>query len=438
MSFSFHVMRGTGQLASGSAVLGLFLGLFAVSAGAASATGPSEEPRPVVDLETMTAARWAKDLDLLATELPKLHKNLFFHLSEADFRKEVSGLKADLPSLNGDESLVGVLRIVASIGDSHTSLRYRSSRGLPLLLYWFKDGIRVLNTTGLYKDMLNCKVTKIGGRPIAEVAAVLAGVIPHENEAQVRDQVPSLLTDIAVLHGLELIPSAGSVPLTVETGPGRFLTVKMEPVPLDGKLDWLVDNTDETGVPLYLRNRKDFYWYEVLPDDKAVYFKYNSCGEMKDRPFAVFVKELFAAVDSSAAERIVVDLRHNGGGDSEVFRPFLEELAARPIFRPKGKIFVIVGRRTFSSAILNAFDLKKYGRAVFAGEPTGGKPNHYGELRSLELPESGLGVSYSTQYFQNVKDDPASIIPDIMVEPSFADYRAKTDPVLNAVLGRKS
>ncbi len=47
-------------------------------------------------------------------------------------------------------------------------------------------------------------------------------------------------------------------------------------------------------------------------------------------------------------------------------------------------------------------------------------------------------MSYSTKYFQNVKDDPISIMPDIMAEPVVPDYLARTDPVLYAVPGRKN
>jgi hypothetical protein len=387
--------------------------------------------------EVMTAGRWARDIDFLGTELPKRHKNLFFKVSEADFRKEVESLKAALPSLGPDETLVRLLQLVASVGDSHTALGYRPQRGLPLMLYWFKDGIHVLNTTAEHKDILYGRVTALGGRPIAEVTAALASVIPHENGSQVRNQVPNFLADTAVLKGLGLIPSPDSASLTVLTESGKSLTAEMTPVPFSSKPDWLVGVTDESTAPHYLRRRNTFYWFEVLPGDKALYFKYNSCQEIPGRPFAAFIGELFAAADSPAVERIVIDLRHNGGGNSAVFGPFLEELKKRPAFLVKGRLAVIVGRRTFSSAVLNALDLKKSAPAVFVGEPSGGKPNHYGELQTLQLPESGLTVTYSTKYFQVVDGDPEAILPDIVVEPTFAEYRAKTDPVLDAALGRR-
>ena len=38
--------------------------------------------------------------------------------------------------------------------------------------------------------------------------------------------------------------------------------------------------------------------------------------------------------------------------------------------------------------------------AIFIGEPTGGRPNHFGEVKSFNLPNSGLSVRYSTKYFR--------------------------------------
>ena len=70
------------------------------------------------------------------------------------------------------------------------------------------------------------------------------------------------------------------------------------------------------------------------------------------------------------------------------------------------------------------------------GEPTGGKPNTYGEVRTFELPNSKLVVAYSTKYFRLIKSaDPPSVIPDQLIETSSADYFAGRDPVLEFVLG---
>jgi hypothetical protein len=381
---------------------------------------------------------WARDLDFLAAELPKKHKNLFHNITEGEFQTSIEALKEGLVDLHPHEILAGLLRIVAAVGDSHTTLGYRPRQGLLLMLYWFKDGIYVLNTTGEYKDILYGRIISLGGRPIGEVADALSSVIPHENEAQVKNRLPSLLTDTDLLHGLKLLSSPASSSLTVRTKEGEEIAVEMKPVPFTSQPAWLVDSGDEAGSPLYLKNRRLFYWFETLSESGTLYFKYNSCQNMKEKSFADFVSELFSAADAGSLAKMVIDLRHNGGGNSGIFRPFLEELKKRPRFLKPGNIFVLLGRRTFSSAILNALELKRETPAVLAGEPTGGKPNHYGEVRSFKLPESGLPVTYSVKYFQVVEGDPDSLYPDIAVELSFEEYHQKIDPVLEAVLKENS
>jgi hypothetical protein len=414
----------------------VFVALLALGYSALTPAAPRSHPsrQETPASAELTPAQWAEDLDFLASELPKKHKNLFHKISESEFRREVEGLKAKLPSLSQSEMLTGLMRIVAAVGDSHTTLGYRPRQGIPLMLHWFKDGISVLNTTAEYKDILYGKIAALGEKPIEDIIPVLAELIPHENGAQVKNRLPNLLTDTVVLHGAGVIPSPDAASLTVLTAVGRTVTLDMAPVPFSSKPEWLVDTSDEGGAPLYLKNRRLFYWFEVLPESRTLFFKYNSCQNMQDRPFGSFVKEFFAAADTGKADRIVIDLRHNGGGNSAIFAPFLAELKKRPALCREGGIFVLIGRRTFSSAILNALDLKKETPAVFVGEPTGGKPNHYGEVQMFLLPHSGLAVTYSVKYFQVIEGDPNSLVPDILVEPILADYLEKSDPVLERVL----
>jgi hypothetical protein len=386
----------------------------------------------------VTPKQWGEDLDFLGAELPKRHKNLFHNISESEFRSQINELKATLLSMDQDEILVGLMKIVASVGDSHTTLGYRPQQALPLMLYWFKDGIAILNTTSDYKEILYGKITELGGTPIEDVVNILASIIPHENEAQIKNKIPSLLTDTVILHGMKLIPTIDKASLTVLSASGRKITTDMKPISFSSKPDWLVDTSDESDAPLYLRNRQKFYWYTILPDTQTLFFKYNACQNMTGQPFGEFVKKLFDSADTENVRRLVIDLRHNGGGNSGIFAPFLQELKKRPKFLQKGSIYVVIGRRTFSSAILNAIDLNKQTPAIFVGEPTGGKPNHYGEVKMFRLPQSGIPVTYSVKYFRVIDGDPESLVPDILIEPSIKEYLKKADPALEYVVEKRN
>ena len=89
----------------------------------------------------------------------------------------------------------------------------------------------------------------------------------------------------------------------------------------------------------------------------------------------------------------------------------------------KENLKVIIGRETFSSALLNAYEFKFDTNAEIIGEPSGGKPNCYGEILKFTLPNSRFIVSYSTRYYKLIEDDTIlALYPDINIQESISDY----------------
>jgi C-terminal processing protease CtpA/Prc len=202
----------------------------------------------------------------------------------------------------------------------------------------------------------------------------------------------------------------------------------------------LVQIWEALSVPQGLSRQRlgEYYWYQYLPETKALYLQYSTCREMPDQPFRSFVTDLFAFADSHTVERIVVDLRRNGGGSSRVVKPLVRGLKARPELTGRGHLYALIGRRTVSSGMFAALDLKNECDAVLVGEPTGAKPNAYGDRRSFRLPSSGVEVTYSTKCFRLITDsDPEALNPDIAVSCSLADFVNGCDPALDVALGRQ-
>jgi hypothetical protein len=163
-------------------------------------------------------------------------------------------------------------------------------------------------------------------------------------------------------------------------------------------------------TPLYRKNNDLFYWYEVI-DGNIVYLQYNTCMNMDKISFADFVKSMFEEIKDMPISKFIIDLRLNSGGSSEIVAPLVDELKNHNL---EGKIYCCIGCKTYSSGGLAAIRLKKELNAMLVGEPTGCKPNHYGEVKELTLPNTNLIVSYSTKYFSSYSDDAA-----ITLEPDF-------------------
>ncbi len=379
-------------------------------------------------------ARWQEDIDELAAKLPQRHKNLFFKFSESDFKQEIQKLRDELPNIKDEEVIWRLFQIIASVGDAHTALRFQTQIAFPFTLYWFKQGIYTINTVPEYREILNCRLTKVNFLPIEEVIEALKRGISHENMAQIKNSAPYYVTMPEYLYGANLIPAKDNAVFIFENEQGKQIQVNISAVSLKTQPKWILTNTNEDDLPLYRKNRDKYYSFTYLNSQKTMYVLYNSCRIIQEWPFKDFVKEVFEHVDSHPVERFIVDLRINGGGNSAIFFPFLKEIKQREELNRQGKLFVIIGRRTFSSAILNALQLKNQTKAIFFGEPTGGRPNHYGEIRNFMLKHSRIQVSYSTKYFTHSQLDTDSLHPDFIVEVSILDYLNKKDPVLEQIL----
>ncbi len=132
----------------------------------------------------------------------------------------------------------------------------------------------------------------------------------------------------------------------------------------------------------------------------------------------------------------MIDLRRNNGGNTALLPPLIHGLIRSEQINQRGKLFVIIGRRTFSAAQNAATFIERHTNAIFVGEPTGSSPNFIGEDLIFTLPYSQLMANVSDFYWQSSwpMDYRAWIAPQIYRPPTFAAYRANRDPALEAIL----
>lgn len=399
---------------------------------------------------TTHVAQWRQDLQFLATELPRRHINAFHQMTPAQFQSAVNELDAAIPSLPDYAIAVKMAQLVAMVGDAHTSISLTSGlypiRRYPLTVRVFKDAAYVTGVTAAtsetsrgrasYARALGARVVRIGDLEIEQAGLAVASVISAENIAWVKARIPPYLTSPEVLNTLGLLPDMEHGRFTFADASGRQFEMEFSPVAFTAPVNTLpAPYLARVPTPLY-RSRPSslFYWYEYLADQKTIYFQYNRCQDMASQSFASFSQGLVSFIDTHAVARVVIDLRQNGGGNSAILLPFINAIRARPSLNQRGKIFVAIDHGTFSSGMLNAVNLQQMTPSILVGEPTGGKPNSYGEVLSFTLPNSGLIVNYSVKFFQTVPGDPPSLMPDLLVELSVDDYLAGRDPVLAAIL----
>ncbi len=385
-------------------------------------------------------AAWREDLRELATQIPQRHVNPFTKITREHFEQAVAELDDKIPGLSDVQIQVELMRLVARIGGAHTNVAVQDFRppwgSYPIAIVKLKDGFFVNVAAESNARLLGAKLVKVGDVGIDEAVRRVASAVPAENDAAMYQNVCAWLFRPELLQGLEIVKDPATVRVEVESTDGTRFSAdvarndRASPAPLR-----VMPDESLLKMPELQRPRERFYWFEHLPEHKAIYVRYDRCANDPRQMVLAFAAELMKAVDRDDVERVVIDLRRNGGGNSLIFRPVIEGLKERPKVNHQGGILVLIGPRTFSSAMMNAWDLRVTTDAILVGRPTGQKPNHFGEVRSFKLPRSGVSVYYSTKRFTMIGDnDPPSLMPDVPVEPTSAEYFSGRDVTVERAL----
>ena len=392
-------------------------------------------------LPPMNAEKWRQDLRYFAAEAPKNHKNLFHAMTREQFEAAVRQLDARIPELNDDQVVAELARIVALIHDGHTYIPFGREPvdypRLPLRFEILQDGIVVRAAEPKYSGLVGGKLLSMDGRSAGEIFHAVAELAPRDNEMTIRSRTPLLLSTPAILHGLGLISSTEQIKIAVEKGGKKIeQAVTSVPQPPENRHGWIPDASwVQVPLPLYLRHPDDNYWFEYLPDSRTLYVQWNTIQHKREEPVGQFFRRVFAFADTTPVDRLVLDLRLNGGGNNYLNTEPIKAILRSPL-NQRGKFFVLIGPRTFSAAQNLTNILHKYSEAEWVGEPTGASPNSFGDPAPLTLPNSKLQVYLSTLWWQDLdeRDKRPWQAPDVAIEPTVSDFAAGRDPVMEAVL----
>lgn len=398
------------------------------------------------------AGKWREDLRVMAQEMPKYHKDLFHTVTRLQFDSAVASLSKRIPQLTRHQIIVEMARIAAMIGDGHTNIAPSRDpkigfRTYPLQFYLFKDGLFIRSAPREFATLVGAKVVKIGNATVEQALASVRNMIGRDNEMGVKFFAPFLLAMPEVLQALGIIANMENGTFTFRVD-GQESVVAMKPygpAPLfapDTDTSWLsapgwtdARNNSRNPAPLWLKEPKNNFWFEYLPSQKIIFAQINQVGNKEHQTLEQFADSLSDFITMSNAEKLVLDLRLNRGGNGYLNRSILRAVIRSEKIDRQGKFFAIIGRSTWSAAQMLVNDLEKYTNVLFVGEPSGGKVNCYGDSRKIVLPNSGITVRVSTLWWQgDERDDRPWTSPSIPAELTFDEYRSNIDPALREIM----
>ncbi|MCH8247035.1 MAG: hypothetical protein IH951_11585 [Bacteroidetes bacterium] len=387
---------------------------------------------------------WAEDLEFLLKSIDEIHPNPYGVHSRESFITAASNLKSQHSELSEHAAALEIQRLLAMVGDGHTEWARmpESLRGdyLPIIFRPFVEGWFIRTGDPAYRPLFGKPITGIAGLAIQDVLDRVLPYVSGENEIGKLDDAANLIRNARVLDALGITDGiAKTVSFTVLESDGSESSIEVAVTdeswvqPHWRDVDKLLN--PDVDEPLY-RLLDGNYACSWLPDDQLLYVMFSEIRNDNDSTIEEFFGDVYEFASVVRPSKFVLDLRENSGGNLDLNGPVLRGLIANPEMDQPGKVFVAIGPDTYSAAMNLSVLLERYTNSLFVGTPTGATPNHYGDTRVVELPNSKIQVEISELAWQNSdpRDDRPWITPDIPVNPSAALFIAERDPVLETIL----
>lgn len=383
---------------------------------------------------------WASDLDYLEKRINELRYSSKA-ISKTDLSKEIIDIKSTISTLTDEQLVFKIIKLFGALGSGHnfilpTSPNKGALKKLPVQFYQFRDGLFIVDAEEGFEKWIGHKVDLIESTPVNEALQKTNAINARDNDMQILWLGPYYLGLPDVLEGLGIIKDANQVTITLRDKEGKYEKVTMNPVSWNFAGMPILPKLKTESQPLFLSKKEDNYWAKALPKHNAMYVQFNAVQQKEEMTLLDFNLKLRETISKSNTQNLILDLRFNSGGDGSIFPPMLKTLIEFEIINPKGKIFVLISRETFSAAQNLLTETTKFTNAILVGEPSGSKPSFIGEAGWFQLPYSGLMGIVASQYHQTYKaeDYRKWIAPHIPVSLSSGDYFNGNDKALNVVL----
>lgn len=396
------------------------------------------------------AAGWAEDLKTVRDDLPNFHPNFFKKITQKSWDEQFAALLNNLSGKSDLQIALELQRVIAQAGDPNTwldvsQLLYKS-KFIPVALGFYEGQFYVSASVRRFAPIFGTKVLKINGLTTTEAVDRAAQFVPKDNQIGYLTNAMQMLR-FPIVNRMVGISQTDSLELLCEKlATGEQFKYKVWTLnPADDKQGMIPVVPQREAPEMIFRPLNKPFDLEWHARDSILIFRYVRCLsreillESGDTATALQLPAFKTAADSAIAilrrcptARLLFDLRFNpGGGASDGFR-FATLLASDSLINQKNRLFVATNSATLSSATHVAVLFRNLTQATLVGEPTGDRPNHFGQPKQIYLPNTQLVVNYSSKYLQPVPTEEApTLTPNVLIPMSFETFLRGGDPVLN-------
>jgi Peptidase family S41 len=437
------------------------------AAGAAlvlSVAPTSASAQPEISADALRA-----DLRLAVETIVAQHPDLAHSVSRDALAKSATDIESQLNKpMNQAQAWAVLAQLNPVLADGHLFIglpdwRSESNKALETGAAFFPfevtlsetGDVRILATLGGGPTPLaGARVKRINGLDAASITKELL----HRTHGDSPAFRAALLSQRWWLFYQKLYGSPANFELVVEGAPKRRYRVAAS-----------------NARPVILEQDADFdrqFACEMLPKRRAL-LTINSFYWPDNQRYFDFTRQCFLRMKELSVDRLVIDIRANGGGDDDMWKAgILHYIADRPykhaaeaikrvhvtdpakgevagqivsgiipsdtpaaIDEPlkfDGQVYVLAGPNTYSSAVLFSNVVQDYKFAALAGTGGAVRARQSGGTRSITLPATGLVLVYPRFVLTRPSggSEPHWVSPEILVADDPLHPRAAVDALL--------
>jgi len=428
----------------------------------------------------LTSGQLIEDVNFYVQTIEETHINPYAHISQKEWRAQADSIKSRIAAqgaMTQHEFWLLFTPLVSAIQDKHTLvmeprffIANNPTKYLPVRTIYVDGNIVVTSSVADVKITKGAVITSINGIESDEVIRRLSKYRFGVGRERISDVGEWLWIGAA-----EVLGRPDSFALSFSDGTKadvKGLTVS-EIINREKAIS--VNPPKTSDLPLELK----------LLDNNVAYLKASTFDHDLEK-YKALLRDVFTRIKSAGVRSLIVDVRENDGGYSKLGDALIDMFSARPqkrfrmkwkksaqyvermksqndpipdyyqaltpgqvytsnpeIVKPgenplrfNGQVYVLSGRKTFSSGLMFLGVVKDNKLATVIGEETNQPGCSAGESYPFNLPNSRLRVMSSTKYWipPGGCNGTRGVVPDVSVKQGLEDYRLGRDAILSAAL----